>query len=142
MNRTIIQIPLVFTCVMLKFLDILFTILHLAIILFNLLGWIPKSTRRGHFIVVLLTAASWFLLGIWFGIGYCPVTDWQWQVKEKLGERNLPNSFIEYYAEKLTGRNFDPGFVDTITATAFAIAALLSIYVNFILPRVKGGKRV
>ena len=142
MNRTIIQIPLVFISIMLQFLDILFTILHLAIILFNLFGWIPRATRRAHFIVVLLTAASWFLLGIWFGIGYCPVTDWQWQVKEKLGERNLPNSFIEYYAEKLTGRNFDPRFVDIITATAFALAAGLSIYVNFILPRIKASNRV
>jgi len=141
-NRTIIQIPLVFTRIMLQFLNIIFTILHLAIILFNLFGWIPGAIRRAHFIVVLLTAASWFLLGIWFGIGYCPVTDWQWQVKEKLGERNLPNSFIEYYAEKLTGRNFDPGFVDIVTATAFALAALLSIYVNFILPRIKARNRV
>jgi hypothetical protein len=141
MNRTIIQIPLAFTSIMLQFLDILFTILHLVIILFNLFGWIPRPTRKAHFIVVLLTASSWFLLGIWFGIGYCPVTDWQWQVKEKLGERNLPNSFIEYYAEKLTGRNFEPGLVDIVTATAFALAALLSIYVNFILPRINGRNR-
>lgn len=122
---------------MLRFLDILLTILHLIIILFNLFGWIPRATRKAHFIVILLTAACWFLLGIWFGIGYCPVTDWQWQVKEQLGERNLPNSFIEYYAEKLSGQNFDAKFIDIITATAFAIAALLSIYVNFILPKIK-----
>ena len=126
---------------MLQFLNILLTILHLAIILFNLFGWIPKATRRAHFIVILLTAASWFVLGIWFGIGYCPVTDWQWQVKEKLGERNLPNSFIEYYAEKLTGRNFGSGFIDTITAVAFAVAALLSVYVNFILPGIEQRNR-
>jgi len=122
---------------MLWFLDILLTILHLIIILFNLFGWIPRATRKAHFIVILLTAACWFLLGIWFGIGYCPITDWQWQVKEQLGERNLPNSFIEYYAEKLSGQNFDAKFIDIITATAFAMAALLSIYVNFILPKIK-----
>jgi hypothetical protein len=127
---------------MLPLLDILLTILHLIIILFNLFGWIIKATRKAHFIVVLLTAASWFLLGIWFGIGYCPITDWQWQVKEKLGERHLPNSFIEYYAEKLSGRNFDPLFFDIVTAIAFAFAALFSIYVNFILPRIKRRKRV
>jgi hypothetical protein len=123
-----------------RFLDILLTIIHLSIILFNLFGWIPKVTRKAHFIVILLTAASWFLLGIWFGIGYCPVTDWQWQVKERLGERNLPNNFIEYVAEKLSGRNFDSGFVDAVTAACFAVAVVLSIYVNFILPRVKAGR--
>jgi hypothetical protein len=127
---------------MLTFLNILFTLLHLLIVIFNLFGWVPKATREVHFIVILLTAASWLLLGIWFGIGYCPVTDWQWQVKEKLGERNLPNSFIKYYADKLTGHNFDPKLVDTITAIAFAIAALLSVYVNFILPRIKRSSRI
>ena len=127
---------------MLKFLDVLFTIVHLAIILFNLFGWIPKATRKAHFMAILLTAASWFLLGIRFGIGYCPVTDWQWQVKARLGERNLPNSFIEYYAEKLSGRNFDTGFIDTVTAIAFGLATLLSVYVNFILPRIKRRIRV
>ena len=126
---------------MLNLLDILLTILHLSIILFNLFGWIPKTTRKAHFIVILLTAASWFLLGIWFGIGYCPVTDWQWQVKEKSGERNLPNNFIEYVAEKASGRNFDSGFVDAVTAVGFAVAALLSVYVNFILPWIKARKR-
>jgi len=127
---------------MLKFLDILFTIVHLSIVLFNLFGWIPKATRRAHFICILLTAASWFLLGIWFGIGYCPFTDWQWQVKEKLGERNLPNNFIEYVAEKISGRHFDAGFVDAVTAISFALAVVLSIYVNFILPRIKARRRV
>jgi hypothetical protein len=126
----------------LKSLDVLFTIVHLAIILFNLFGWMPKATRRAHFMVILLTAASWFLLGIWFGIGYCPVTDWQWQVKTRLGERNLPNSLIEYYAEKLSGRNFDSGFIDAVTATAFGLTTLLSMYVNFMLPRIKRRKRV
>jgi hypothetical protein len=127
---------------MFKFLDVLLTIVHLSIILFNLFGWIPKAARRAHFICILLTAASWFLLGIRFGIGYCPFTDWQWQVKEKLGERNLPNNFIEYVAEKLSGRNFDSGFVDSVTAIGFALAVVLSIYVNFILPRIKAGSRV
>ena len=122
---------------MLSFLDVLLTIIHLSIIFFNLFGWIPKATRRAHFIVIVLTAASWFLLGIRFGIGYCPFTDWQWQVKERLGERNLPNNFIEYIAEKVSGRNLDSGFVDTVTAIGFALAALLSVYVNFILPRIK-----
>ncbi|WP_257670400.1 DUF2784 domain-containing protein [Parapedobacter tibetensis] len=116
----------------LKILDGCFTLLHLLIIGFNLLGWIWKTTRRLHLYSVLVTAGSWLLLGIWYGIGYCPITDWQWQVKTKLGEQNLPNSFVKYQLDKLTGANIDSSLVDLITAISFAIVTLLSIYLNII----------
>lgn len=122
---------------MLRFLDVLLTLVHLAIVAFNLFGWIPRATRKAHLVSIVLTAASWFLLGIWFGMGYCPFTDWQWQVKERLGERNLPPNFIEYYAEKLTGRDYDPSFINMLITVCFALAAGLSLYVNFVLPRLK-----
>jgi hypothetical protein len=117
---------------MLRLLDIFLTFIHLIIIGFNLFGWIWPATRKMHFICVLATAASWLLLGLWFGVGYCPVTDWQWQVKVQLGEHDLPASFIKYYADKITGKNISSSFVDLITAICFAVAALLSVYVNFI----------
>lgn len=116
----------------LPILDFLLTILHLVIIGFNLLGWIWPATRRLHFISVLLTAGSWLLLGIWYGLGYCPITDWQWQIKEKLGEENLPNSFIKYYADKISGQDVSADFIDLATGICFALAAFLSVYVNFI----------
>jgi hypothetical protein len=112
-------------------LDYLFTLLHLIIIGFNLLGWIWRSTRKLHLIFVLLTAASWLLLGIWYGIGYCPITDWQWQIKERLGETNLPNSFIKYFVDKLTRSDISSDLIDAVTAIFFAIAAALSVYLNF-----------
>lgn len=113
-------------------LDWFFTLLHLIIIGFNLLGWIWKKTRKLHFIFVLLTAGSWLILGIWFGLGYCPITDWQWQVKERLGETNLPNSFIKYLADGITGSDISTNIIDTVTALSFAIAVFLSVYLNFI----------
>jgi hypothetical protein len=116
----------------LRALDLLLTLLHFAIIGFNLFGWIWKRTRRAHFICIAVTAGCWFILGIWFGIGYCPVTDWQWQVKEKLGEHNLPNSFITYYGDKLTGKAISPSLIDRLTTVCFFLAALLSIYFNFL----------
>ena len=115
----------------LKLLDILFTILHLAIILFNLFAWIFPKTRKAHLIVAGLTLFSWFVLGIWKGWGYCPITEWQWDVKEKLGETNLPNSFIKYFADKLTGQNFPSSLVDKVTLFSFLAAILVSVYVNF-----------
>jgi hypothetical protein len=115
--------------------DVLFTILHLVIIFFNLFGWISVRTRKAHFISIALTAASWFLLGLWFGIGYCPITEWQWQVKEKLGETNLPDSFVKYYGDKLTGKDLNPSMINTLTAVCFAMAVVMSLYVNFMKKR-------
>lgn len=115
--------------------DLLFTLFHLFIVGFNLLGWIWQSTRKLHFVVVVLTTGSWLILGIWYGLGYCPLTDWHWQIKEHLGEINLPNSFIKYYADKLTGKDISDTFIDALTGTSFAIAAALSVYLNFFYKR-------
>ena len=126
---------------MLHVLDIFLTIVHLVIIGFNLFGWIWPDARRAHFIVVAATAASWFLLGIWFGMGYCPVTDWQWSVKEKLGETNLPASFVKYWADEVTGRDWDAAFIDRVTVISFAIAVVLAVNFNFFRKRSNQTKR-
>lgn len=115
----------------LRLLDFFLTLLHLLIIGFNLFGWIWKPLRKAHFISIVLTAASWLILGYWFGVGYCPVTDWQWQVKERLGETNLPDSFIKYFADRISGKDISASLVNTLTAVCFAAAAAVSVYVNF-----------
>ncbi|HEX8334377.1 MAG TPA: DUF2784 domain-containing protein [Segetibacter sp.] len=123
-------------------LDVLLTLFHVAIIVVNLFGWIWKKTRKLHFILAMATLASWFILGLWFGLGYCPVTDWQWQVKSKLGERNLPASFIEYYAEKITSYNFSTSFIDIVTLVSFLLAISFSVYFNFFSSNVKKKPKV
>jgi hypothetical protein len=126
---------------MLRLLDAFLTLLHISIILFNLFGWIPKRTRKAHLISISLTAASWFILGIWYGPGYCPITDWQWRVKTQVGEKELPSNFIEYYLEKIIGCDVSSTFVNTLIAACFCLAVVLSIYVNFILPNLKKGTK-
>lgn len=111
----------------LRLLDLLLYALHLLIIGFNLLGWIWRRTRPLHLLFVALTAASWLLLGFWYGLGYCFVTDWQWQVKEQLGQRNLPASFIEHFLNGVLGFSFSTEIVDLLTGGLFALAALLSL---------------
>ena len=113
-------------------MDFLFTFLHVTIILFNLLGWIWKQTRKAHLIIITLTFASWFILGIWYDWGYCFLTDWHWRVKEKSGETELPNSFIKYMADKITGKDIDAAFVDLATLILFILIILSTMYVNFI----------
>lgn len=117
-------------------LDFLLTILHLLIIGFNLFGWIIKQTRKLHFWFAMLTLACWTILGIWYGIGYCPITDWQWDIKTKLGEQNLPGSFIKYFADKITGTNINSDLIDALTLGLFLIAIICSVKVNFFRKKV------
>jgi hypothetical protein len=78
-----------------------------------------------------LTTASWFILGIWYGWGYCVLTDWQWKIKEQLGEHSLPSSFIKYFADKISGGNISPNLINYATLICFLIAAIMTIYLNF-----------
>ncbi len=120
-------------------LDFLLTLLHLAIIGFNLLGWIWRSTRKLHFYLVIATLFCWVVLGFWYGFGYCPITDWQWQVKAKLGEQDLPNSFIKYFAEKVTGMEISSALIDWVTAVSFGLVVLASS--TFYVIRYKSGQK-
>ncbi len=112
-------------------LDIGFIIFHTVLILFNLFGWIWKATRRWNLVTLLLTAFSWFGLGIWYGFGYCPCTDWHWMVRRELGYTDMPNSYIKFLIQQLTGLNIDAGVVDMGTAVLFFLAVIISFYVNF-----------
>ena len=113
-------------------LDYFFLVFHAIITLFNLFGWIWKKTRKANFILLLLTAFAWFGLGIFYGIGYCPLTDWHWKVLEKLGNTNLPYSYIKYLIDRITGSDLNPQMVETATAIAFSIACVMSVYMNFL----------
>jgi hypothetical protein len=116
---------------MLHLLDFFYSFLHFIIIAFNLFGWIWAKTRKAHLVSIIATASSWFLLGIWYGIGYCPITDWQWDVKERLGETDLPASFIKYFADNIFNNDFSSSLINTVTVVSFVLAALLSVYFNF-----------
>ena len=116
---------------MLKFLDYFFLVFHFILILFNLFGWIWKSTLRLNLVTLSLTGGSWFILGIFYGFGYCPFTDWHFKVLLKLGHHNLPNSYIIYITDRLTGVDFNSELVDTVTLVLFLLALAISIFVNF-----------
>ena len=113
-------------------LDILFVVFHSSLILFNLFGWIWKRTRIINLITLSITGSSWLFLGLIVGtLGYCPMTDWHFIVLNKLGKTDLPNSYIKYLADRLTGMNFNSLLVDKITLFTFLAALLLSLYYNF-----------
>jgi hypothetical protein len=115
---------------MLKVLDFFFILFHTCLIFFNLFGWIFRKTRVWNLITLLLTGSSWFILGIFYGIGFCPVTEWHYQVLEKMGETNLPVSYIEYIAERFLPVDVNPQMADIFTVGLFFIALILSTVLN------------
>ncbi len=112
---------------MLYFLDIFFVVLHSLLIIFILSGWLIPKLRAAHLIVVLLTGASWFLLGIFYGIGYCPLTDWHWMVLKELGKTGLPVSYVQYILDRILGINISARTADVITLAGWLFALIVSL---------------
>ena len=114
--------------------DILFVVFHTALIMFILLGWVSGKTQRLHLVAVCATLLSWFGLGVVYGWGYCPLTEWHWQVKRMLGETALPASWIKYYVDRITGIDWSAAVVDTLVVGSALAALVLSIAVNWQRP--------
>lgn len=117
---------------MYEILHIFFLVFHSFLILFNLFGWVWKPLRKANLVTLLLTGLSWFLLGIFYGIGYCPLTDWHYQILYELGKTNLPNSYIQYLLETFFSVSVSQNITDTWTMILFFVALVCSIYVNFL----------
>jgi len=115
---------------MMKFLDIFFTVFHTSLVIFNLFGWIWKKTRRLNLILLLTTAASWLILGIFYGLGYCPLTDWHFSILRKLGYTDLPDSYLSFLFTRLSGMQIDQSLVDAVTLWGLIVAMIMSLYLN------------
>ena len=111
-------------------LDWFFMIIHPALILFNITGWIWKKTRKANLILLLITGGSWLILGIWYGIGYCPLTDWHFGVLRKLTTEDLPHSYIKYLADRMTGWKLDETLINYLTASFYFLALICSLIIN------------
>ncbi len=114
-----------------KIADVFFLIFHLLLILFNLTGWIWASTRKWHLAAIILTIGSWTVLGIFYGWGYCPLTDWHWSVLKELGKYDLPNSYITYLVSRVLNITPPGEIVDALTVLFAVAALLLSLWYNF-----------
>ena len=64
------------------------------------------------------------------GWGHYPCTDWHWEVKRQLGETNLPNSYVKYYVDKLTGLTWDALVMDAVVLILGVLAFTLSCWLN------------
>jgi hypothetical protein len=110
-------------------LNVGFFVFHTAWIVFNCVGWAWRRTRRWHLATVSLTALSWFGLGIWYGWGYCPSTDWHWRVRTRLGHVDPP-SYIQLLIREVTGIELAPVWADSLALGTLAVAAVLGTLLN------------
>ena len=115
---------------LLKIADTFFFLFHIGLILFNLFGWMIKSLRRWNLITLGLTAFSWFVLGAFYGFGYCFLTDWHWQIRDELGYETPFNSYIHFLIVTLFSIEVSEQLVDILTGTLFFAAIILSIVTN------------
>jgi hypothetical protein len=116
---------------MLELGDYGFLFFHTVLVLFNMFGWLVKSWRKLHLIVIGLTFVSWFLLGFWYGWGYCILTDWHWRILAEKGETGMPDSYISYLLVRFFGLELPDLWVDILTVGIAFNALILSIYYNF-----------
>jgi len=80
--------------------------------------------------LLLLTAFSWFILGIWYGFGYCLCTDWHYRVRMELGYFDMPDSYVKFLVDSITGLNLNAKLTDIFTLLFFLLALIFSITVN------------
>jgi len=112
------------------FLDKFFFAFHSVWIASLLFGWAWRRTRLANLVVILLTAFSWFFLGIWYGYGYCPSTDWHWQVRARLGYHDLPSSYTKFLVDSFTGWDVSQQTVDIFTLVLLLLALSASLVLN------------
>jgi hypothetical protein len=109
---------------MLQFLDSLFHVIHISIIIINMTFWFSFRTLKIAQVTLLLNMISWIGFGFWHGIGYCFLTDWNWRIKEKMGETNLPASYIKLVVDRTFKVNSDPLLVDWVTFVVLGVSLL------------------
>lgn len=111
-------------------LNLLFHGLHLFVILFCLIGWIFEPLRQLHLLLVIAVAFSWFVLGYFFGFGYCLLTDLHWKLKKRTGRQPATDSYVKYMADKLTGFDCNPVLIERVTSLLFFVSLAASLLLN------------
>jgi len=111
----------------LKLLDVLFHLAHIAVILFSALGWLYPPARPAHLCLQGLILFSWFGLGIGKGWTYCFLTDLHWRVKQALHQPDPGDSYVKLLADRIAGREVDQELLWKATVGVFFATTALSV---------------
>ena len=112
-----------------EILNVGFFVFHTAWIAFNCVAWIWRRTRPWQLATVTLTTVSWFGLGVQYGWGYCPCTDWHWQVRARLGYQDPP-SYIQLLVRELTGIDLGPSSANLLALITLVAVAAASVVLS------------
>ncbi len=104
---------------MLAVLDAGLFVFHTVLIAFNMVGWVWRRTRVAHLAVLAMTAFSWFVMGAFYGWGYCLCTDWHFRVRRMRGVPVTESSFVQVLGKTL-GVHLDRGTADALAVGVFA----------------------
>jgi hypothetical protein len=109
---------------MLELADIGFYLFHTLLIGFNMLGWIWRGTRFWHLIAMSLTTFSWFVMGAYYGWGYCLCTAWHFQIRDKLGYHDTETTYLQLLAEHGAGITISRYASDVLAVSVFCLILL------------------
>lgn len=115
---------------MLIFYNYAFHALHLAVIGLNLFGWTVPRLRVVTFLMQLITIGCWVGFGVvkdWWG--YCPLTDWHWEVLAALGNEPAQNNYIAYILAQWAGLYLPNAMVQGLIIGSFTMAVLANSYI-------------
>ena len=104
---------------MLAVLDAGLFVFHTVLIAFNMVGWAWRRTRVAHLVVLAMTAFSWFVMGAFYGWGYCLCTDWHFRVRRSRGVPVPESSFVQLLGKTL-GVPLNRGTADALAVGVFA----------------------
>ena len=98
-------------------------IIHFCLGVFFLIGWnFPKY----HFVYWFLMS-SW--IGSWIFLGYCPLSKWEFTLRNKYDKTINPNrEIIQHYLEKFTGIKVPSKTIITCGILVYFVLLSLSIW--------------
>jgi hypothetical protein len=114
----------------LEVLNIGFFVFHTVLIVFNVIGWAWKRTRIWNLVTLGLTALSWFVMGAFYGIGYCVCTQFHFEVREALGIHDGADNYLQLLARTLLGIDPAPSTVRQIAGIGFGVSVVMSVALN------------
>jgi hypothetical protein len=111
-------------------LDVAFFVLHAALIVFNMVGWAFRATRKWQLATLTLTAASWFVMGYWKGWGYCVCTDWHFAIRQARGFEEYDATYVQLLVRVLSGYGLSDAFAQNLAAAVFVAILIGTVWAN------------
>lgn len=109
---------------MLLLADVFFFVFHTGLMAFNGFGWMFRRTRRWTLYTLLATGFSWFVMGLWNGIGYCVCTDIHMGIRRARGIEDTAETYVQLVVQVLTGQFISADAAAAFTGGAFAVSFL------------------